>query len=119
MLHAKSLQLCLSLCDPVGCSPPGSFVHGILQARILEWVAIPFSTGSSQPMNQTCVSNISCIGKWVLYHQRHPGRPVTVGKWRNLSDATKVLTGPEKDGADGACHPSTRPTSLPSPPNEK
>ena len=36
-------QLCLTLCDPMDCSPPGSFVHGILQARILEWVAISFS----------------------------------------------------------------------------
>ena len=37
------------LCDPVDCSPPGSSVHGILQARVLEWVAISFSRGSSQP----------------------------------------------------------------------
>ena len=43
---AKSLQLCLTLCDPLDWSPPGSFVHGVLQARILEWVAIPFSRGS-------------------------------------------------------------------------
>ena len=42
-----SVQLCLSLCDLMDCSPPGSSVHGILQARILEWVAIPFSRGSS------------------------------------------------------------------------
>ena len=42
-------QSCLTLCDPVDCSPPGSSVHGILQARILEWVAISFSRGSSQP----------------------------------------------------------------------
>ena len=42
-------QSCLTLCDPVDCSPPGSSVHGILQARILGWVAISFSRGSSQP----------------------------------------------------------------------
>ena len=42
-------QSCLTLCDPMNYSPPGSSVHGILQARILEWVAIPFSRGSSQP----------------------------------------------------------------------
>ena len=42
-------QLCLTLCDPMDCSPPSSSVHGILQARILEWVAIPFSRGSFQP----------------------------------------------------------------------
>ena len=42
-------QLCLTLCDPMGCSLPGSSIHGIPQARILEWGAIPFSTGSSRP----------------------------------------------------------------------
>ena len=47
--HAKLLQSCLTLCDPTGCSPPGSSVLGILQARILEWVAMPSSRGSSQP----------------------------------------------------------------------
>ena len=41
-------QLCLTLCDPMDCRPPGSSVHGILQKRILEWVAIPFLRGSSQ-----------------------------------------------------------------------
>jgi len=45
----KSLQSCLTLCDPMDYSPPGSSVHGILQARILEWVAMPFSRRSSQP----------------------------------------------------------------------
>ena len=43
----KSLQSCLTLCYPMDCSPPGFSVHGILQARILEWVAISFSRGSS------------------------------------------------------------------------
>ena len=51
-VHAKSLQSCPTLCDPMDCSPPGSSVHGILQARILKWVAIPFSKGSSQPRDQ-------------------------------------------------------------------
>ena len=48
-------QSCLTLCDSMDCSPPGSSVHGILQARILEWVAIPFSRGSSWPMDWTQV----------------------------------------------------------------
>ena len=43
----KSLQSRVSLCNPMDCSPPGLSVHGILQARILEWVAMPFSRGSS------------------------------------------------------------------------
>ena len=52
-------QLCLSLCDPMDCSPPGSSVHGILQARTLEWVAISFSRGSSWPRDWTWVSCIA------------------------------------------------------------
>ena len=51
---AQSLQSCLTLCDPTDCSPPGSSVHGIFQARILEWVAVPFSRGSSQPNHLQC-----------------------------------------------------------------
>ena len=46
-------QLCLTLCDPMDCSPPGSSTHGILQVRVLEWVAISSSRGSSQPRDQT------------------------------------------------------------------
>ena len=62
-----SLQSCPTLCDPMDCSPPGSSVHEIFQARILEWVAMP-SSRSSWPGDQTCISFISCIGRWVLYH---------------------------------------------------
>ena len=53
----------LTLCDPMDCSPPDSSVYGILQARILEWVAISFSRGSSWPRDQTrvsCVSFFAC-----------------------------------------------------------
>ena len=50
------VHLCLTLCDSVDCSPPGSSVHGILQAKILVWVAIPFLRGSSQPKDQSWVS---------------------------------------------------------------
>ena len=48
-LHFHFSLSCPTLCDPMDCSPPGSSVHGVLLARILEWVAIPFSRGSSQP----------------------------------------------------------------------
>ena len=58
-IRAKSLQLYLTVCNPMDCSPPGSSVHGILQKRILEWVAIPFSRGSSQPRDRTWVSCIA------------------------------------------------------------
>ena len=60
-------QSCLTLWDLVDCSPPGSSVHGILQARILEWVAISYSRGSSQPRDRTHVSCVFCIDRWVLH----------------------------------------------------
>ena len=64
-LHAMSLQSCLTLCDPMDCSPPGTSVHGIFQARILEWIAMPSSRGSSQPRDRTHVSYVSCTDGWV------------------------------------------------------
>ena len=57
-VNVKIAQLCLTLWNPMDCSLPGSSVHGILQARILEWVAFPFSRGSSQPKDRT---QVSCI----------------------------------------------------------
>ena len=57
----------MTLCDDLDCSPPGSFDHEILQARILEWVAMLFSRGSSQPRDQTWVS---CIGRWIPWATR-------------------------------------------------
>ena len=68
---ARSLQLCLTLCDPMDCSSPGSSVHGILQARILEWIVISSSRESSQSWDWTPFSYVSCIGRRVLYHQHH------------------------------------------------
>ena len=65
---AKSLQSCLTLCDPMDCSPPSCSDQGIHQARILEWVATSSSRGSSQPRDQTHVSCVACIGRWMLYH---------------------------------------------------
>ena len=57
---------CPTLCSPMDCSPPGSSVLGILQARTLEWVAMPSSRGSSQARDQTDVSSVSCIGRQSL-----------------------------------------------------
>ena len=76
-LHAKLLQSCPTLCNPMDCSLPGSSVHGILQARKLEWVAIPYSRGSSSSRDRTRVSyvSVSCIGGRVPYHKRHMGSP--------------------------------------------
>ena len=72
-MHAKSLQSCPTLCGPMDHSPPGSSVHGILQVRIVEWVAMPSSRGSSRPRDQTCISHVSSIGRQVLYHWHHLG----------------------------------------------
>ena len=67
-MHARSLQSCTTLCDPMDNSPPVCSVHGILQAGMLEWVAVSFSKESSQPRDPARVSYISCIGRPVLYH---------------------------------------------------
>ena len=65
-LHCVCAQSYPTLCNPMDCSPPGSSVHGISQAGILEWVAISFSRGSSQLRDRTHVSCISCTGRQIL-----------------------------------------------------
>ena len=66
------IQSCLTLCDPMECRPPGSSVYEILQARILELVAMPSSRGSSQPRDQTQVSCIAGGFFYCLSYQRSP-----------------------------------------------
>ena len=61
-------QLCSTICNPLDCSPPSSSDHGIFQARILEWVAVSFSRGSSQPRDQTCNSCVSCVAGSFFTH---------------------------------------------------
>ena len=72
-MKVKVTQPCLTLCNPKDYSPRGSSVHGILQARILEWVAIPFSRGSSQTRDWTP----HC--RRILYHLSHHGSPKILG----------------------------------------
>ena len=69
----KVAQLCPSICNPVDCSPPGFSVHEILQARVLEWVAIPFSRASSWPRDWTPVSCIAgkCSTTWATRKTPH------------------------------------------------
>ena len=67
MLCSKWLQSCPTQCDPMKCSSLGSSVPGILQAKVLEWVAISSSRGSSQSRDRTPFSYVSCIGRLVLY----------------------------------------------------
>ena len=88
-------KLCLTLCDPMDCSPPASSVRGILQARILEWVAIPFSRGSSWPRDWTHVFR---IGSWVLYHwaiccvnSLRPGTLAISHNWPKNQHGTTVM----------------------------
>ena len=62
--HARLVSQSCPVCDPMDCSLSGSSLHGVLQARILEWVAIAFSRGSSQPRDQM---QVSCIaGRWFI-----------------------------------------------------
>ena len=71
--ESEVAQSCPTLCDPVDCSPPGSSVHRILQAGILEWVAISFSRRSSQPKDWTQVSRIAgrLINLWATREAEH------------------------------------------------
>ena len=62
-------QSCLTLCNSGNCSPPGSFVHGVFQARILEWGAISYSRRSSQLGDWTPISCFCCIGRQLLYQE--------------------------------------------------
>ena len=66
-VHEKSLQSCLTLCDPMDCSLPGSSVHGILQARVLEWAAMPPSRGPSPP-GTTPESLTAALAGGFLHH---------------------------------------------------
>ena len=79
------------LCDPMDHSPPSSSIPGVLQVRILEWVAMPSSRGSSQPRDQTCISYVSCIGRQVLYQWCHL-------EWRRKRQPTPVFLPRESQG---------------------
>ena len=78
-MHGRSLQLCPTLRNPMDCSPPGSSVHGILQARTLAWVVMLFSRGSAQPREWTHVSYVSGTGRQVPECERHLGSPPLSG----------------------------------------
>ena len=101
-MHAKSIQSCLTLRDPMDCSPPGSSVLGILQAGVLEWVAMPFSRGSSRPKNLTRGSYVSCIGRqfftisatWKAPHRAQGQWEIdTVGRVTVLGDMRVCFVG--------------------------
>ena len=86
-MHAQSLQSCLTLCDPMDCSPPGFSVHGILQTRILERVAMPSFRGSSQSGNQThrCLCLLHCrltLSHWATWEAQGMSTHSNILAWR-------------------------------------
>ena len=118
-LESEFAQFYPTLCDPVDCSPPGSSIHRILQARVLEWVASSFSRGSSQPRDQTQVSRIAgrhfklwatrgarflIRTSWkhrdlVSLSQHLALRPVIIPNWTSIQSKGKA--GMEMKGWDG------------------
>ena len=86
------LQSHVQLYKAMDCSPPGSSVHRIFQASILEWVVISSSRGSPQPRDQIWVSCISCIARQILNHLSHPGSPINSKvKQKSHSGNFKIL----------------------------
>ena len=79
-------QSCLTLCDPLDCSPPGSSVHGIFQIRLLEWVAISFSGGSSEPRDWPCISCMKggLFTHWAIGEASCGHWPFVYHLWRNI-----------------------------------
>ena len=94
LLHAKLIQLCTTLCNPMDRSMPGLSVHGILQARILEWVTLPFSRGSSWLTDRTCVSCSACIaGRFFTTEPlEKPRNPLQFSSVQSLSCVQLFLT---------------------------
>ena len=84
-------QSCPTLCNPMDYSLPGTSVHGISQARILEWVTIFFSRGSSQPRDRTRISYISYIDRQILYHQCHLGSLISALHMRKINNQVKPI----------------------------
>ena len=100
-MHAKSLQSCLTLCDPMDSSPPGSSVHRILQARILEWVAISFSRGSSQPRDQTWSPALQVDS--LLFEP--PGSQALITVSKGLVALASLFTGTTRRSGEGNGNP--------------
>ena len=90
-VHACSV-MSFSLRGPMDCSPPGSSVHGILQARILEWVTISFSRGSFPLRDRTCISSVSSIGRQILYHWATWEALVAVITHSKITESTGILS---------------------------
>ena len=105
-MKVLATQSCPALCNPTDCSPPGSSVHGILQARILEWVAIPFSRGSSWPRDRTQVSHIA--GRLPFELPRKPLLWYSILKLSQIINLNKcfILASPAKIISNSKCRGS-------------
>ena len=97
--ESEVAQSCLTLCDPMDCSLSGSSIHGIFQARVLEWISISFSRGSSQPRNRT---RVSCIAgrRFILWDTREAFRleEENKGVWRS-GQLSRLVTQPQTPNA--------------------
>ena len=100
----KLLQSCLTLCNPTDYSPPGSSIHGILQARILEWVAMPSSRGPSRPRDWTCISSVDLRWQAGSALWAPPGKPQCLRGCRiiYLDEFTFLWTEPTLMSSDKA-----------------
>ena len=96
-MRTKSLQSCLSLCNPMDCNPPDSSVHGILQARLLEWVAMPTSREYPNPgielMSLMCLALagrfFTTIRTWEAHFR--PNKPEKLSHYKTLEISTKII----------------------------
>ena len=89
--EVEVVQPCPAFCDPMDCSPPGSSVHGIFQAKILEWIAISFSRGSSGPRDWTWVSCTAGRFFTIWATRESQGRKVKVLFYQNYWNKSRTL----------------------------
>ena len=105
-MHVKLLQSCMILCDPMNCSLPGSSVHGILQARILEWVVISSSRGSS--LTQGLKPGLLCLLHWQAgsLPLAPPGKPhIHVNAYHNIATVIVSNSSTKSPKLPGTCGP--------------
>ena len=107
---AKSLQLCLTLCYPIGCSPPGSSVHGIIEARRPEWFAVSYSRGSSQSKDQDIRISPALAGEFFTTSAISEA----LGRCKSLGSLKSFLwPAPHLSGARILCFPILRLLRVP------
>ena len=94
-MHTCSVaSVMLTFWDPMDCSPPGCSVHGIHQARILEWFVMHYSRGSSRPRDQNHNFWVSSIGSWILYPLSHLGSLNNSNQFSSVAQSCPTLCDP-------------------------